>query len=59
MTEKKWQYKVETIKVSVFSNQAKQDVQIQERLNRLGLDGWEFVQIANASGVYPRAILRK
>lgn len=44
MSDRRWQYKVETVKVSVFNSKVeKQDAQIQERLTRLGLDGWELV----------------
>lgn len=44
MSDKRWQYKVETVKVSVWASKVeKQDAQIQERLARLGLEGWELV----------------
>ena len=59
MIERKWQYKVETIKAGVFSSQEKQDALIQDRLNRLGTEGWEFVQLVHGYGTYPRVILRK
>jgi len=32
---------------------------IQDRLNRLGTEGWEFVQLVHGYGTYPRVILRK
>lgn len=44
MSDKRWQYKVETVKISVWASKVeKQDAQIQERLARLGLEGWELV----------------
>lgn len=44
MSDKRWQYKVETVKVSLWGSKVeKQDAQIQERLARLGLEGWELV----------------
>lgn len=44
MSDKRWQYKVETVKVSLWASKVeKQDAQIQERLARLGLEGWELV----------------
>ncbi len=42
MHDRKWQYRVETIKMSSFSA-AKNDVAIQEKLNRVGMEGWELV----------------
>jgi hypothetical protein len=44
MSNGRWQYKVETVKISMWSSKPeKQDAQIQDRLTRLGLDGWELV----------------
>ena len=59
MQDRKFQYKVETVKASMFASQEKQDAQIQERLNRLGMEGWEFVQLVHGYGSYPRVILRR
>ena len=55
----KWQYKVESIKLNAFSGAIKQDEIIQERLNRLGLDGWRLINVTQVSGGYPRLYLRK
>lgn len=44
MSNGRWQYKVETVKVSVWTTKLKkQDAEIQDRLTRLGLEGWELV----------------
>jgi len=46
MHERRWQYKVETVKVSLWSSKIeKQDQQIQDRLTRLGVEGWELVSV--------------
>ncbi len=45
MHDRKWQYKVETIKPSAFSKAEKQDEIIQDRLARLGMEGWELVSV--------------
>lgn len=59
MHDRKWQYKVETVKISAFSKTENQDAQIQERLNRLGMEGWELVNMVVGYGSYPRLIMRK
>lgn len=59
MQNRKWNYKVETIKVGIFFSQEKQDAVIEERLNRLGMEGWEFVQLIHGYGTYPRVVLRR
>ena len=46
MSERRWQYKVETIKTSIWSSKAEQhDATIQDRLTRLGVEGWELVAV--------------
>jgi len=48
MSSGRWQYKVQTIKTSVWSsNTDKHDAQIQDRLTRLGVEGWELVSVAS------------
>lgn len=42
MHDRKWQYKVETIKMSAFSA-SKNDAVVQDSLNRFGMEGWELV----------------
>lgn len=42
MHDRKWQYKVETVKMNSFSI-VKSDAQLEERLMRLGMEGWELV----------------
>lgn len=43
MYDKKWQYKVETIKLGAFSSPEKHDGVLQDRLTRLGMEGWDLV----------------
>lgn len=46
MSERRWQYKVETIKTSIWNSKAEQqDATIQDRLTRLGVEGWELVAV--------------
>jgi len=46
MSSGRWQYKVETVKVSVWASKIeKMDQQIQDRLTRLGVEGWELVSV--------------
>jgi len=45
MRDRKWEYKVERIKPAIFGTADKQNAQIEERLNRLGLEGWELVNV--------------
>ncbi len=59
MSERRWQYKVLTIKISTFSSQAKRDDQLTEALNRQALDGWELVTVNHPYGGYPTLYLRK
>ena len=46
MSSGRWQYKVETVKVSVWkSKPEKTDGVLQDRLTRLGVEGWELVSV--------------
>jgi hypothetical protein len=46
MSERRWQYKVETVKTSIWNNKPeKVDGVIQDRLTRLGVEGWELVAV--------------
>ena len=48
MSNARWQYKVETVKCSMWmSKPAKHDAQIQDRLQRLGQEGWELVMVVS------------
>ncbi len=59
MSNARWQYKVETIKTSVWtSNAEKHDRVIQDRLTRLGNEGWELVAVA-AYGHLHRLFLKR
>lgn len=55
----RWQYKVETLKLSIWtSKMEKIDTQIQDRLTRLGIDGWELVSV-QPHGVSQRLYLKR
>jgi len=42
----RWQYKVETVMTSMWSNKpGKTDSLLQDRLTRLGIEGWELVSV--------------
>lgn len=59
MRDGRWQYKVETFKQSVWSYKPKNvDGQISERLNRLGMEGWELVAI-KPHGYYTQMYLKR
>lgn len=46
MNERRWQYKVETVKNSVWNSKPEKiDAIIQDRLTRLGVEGWELVAV--------------
>jgi len=48
MSDRRWQYKVETVKTSVWNSKVKKhDATIQDRLTRLGAEGWELVTVAS------------
>lgn len=50
MNDTRWQYKVETVKMSIWASKIeKMDAQIQDRLTRLGLEGWELVSVTQVS----------
>lgn len=59
MRDGRWQYKVETFKHSVWSYKPKEiDSQISEKLNRLGMEGWELVTIKPV-GTYTQLFLKR
>ena len=46
MSDRRWQYKVETVKTSIWgSKPEKHDSILQDRLTRLGVEGWELVAV--------------
>ena len=59
MRDARWQYKVETFKQSPWSYKPEKiDGQISERLNRLGMEGWELVAI-KPYGTYTQLYLKR
>jgi len=59
MSNARWQYKVETVKTSVWSSDPKKgDAQIEDRLRRLGNEGWELITVASY-GHYNRLYLKR
>lgn len=53
----RWQYKVEEIKVSLLGGIKPED--IEERLQSLGLQGWELVNAVHAPPVGPTLLFLK
>ena len=58
MHDRKWQYRVESVKTGAFSSPQKNDEIIQERLQRLGMDGWELVNVV-VIAQYMRLFLKR
>jgi len=59
MRDGRWQYKVETYKSSMWSYKPeKVDAQINEKLTRLGMEGWELVAI-KPFGHYTQMYLKR
>ena len=59
MQTRKWQYKVETFKQSVWGFKPKEiDSEINDRLNRLGMEGWDLVAI-KPYGHYTQLYLKR
>ncbi len=48
----KWRYKVEYVKFSAFTKVADMHVAIEERLARLGMEGWELVTAMGRADSY-------
>lgn len=53
MHEHRWQYRVETIKPGTFKKQDEKNQEVEERLARFGMEGWELVTVVAATGTYP------
>ena len=46
MSNARWQYKVETVKGSMWASKIEKiDQLVQARLTRLGVEGWELVSV--------------
>jgi len=46
MSDRRWQYKVETVKTSIWNQKPEVvDGVLQDRLTRLGVEGWELVSV--------------
>lgn len=59
MRDGRWQYKVETFKASAWTYKPKEiDAQINEKLSRLGMEGWELVAIKPV-GHYTQMYLKR
>ena len=50
MLDRKWQYKVHTVKINIFTSVEKQDNHIQEELNQFSMQGWELNKIEPVNG---------
>ena len=45
MHDHRWNYRVEMIKTGTFKKQEEKNQEITDRLNRLGMEGWDLVSI--------------
>ncbi|RKQ69804.1 uncharacterized protein DUF4177 [Litorimonas taeanensis] len=52
MHDRRWQYKVLTVKPSPFASAEKADAMIEEVLTRQGLEGWELINAVLVSHYY-------
>ena len=59
MREHRWNYRVITIKPSAFKKQEEKNEDIEHRLNRLGSEGWELVNVVSGVGMYPSYFLKR
>ncbi|MBL1431649.1 MAG: DUF4177 domain-containing protein [Robiginitomaculum sp.] len=46
----RWSYKVEHIKYEMFTNRETRNSNIEDTLNRLGMEGWEMVEVMTSPG---------
>ncbi len=58
MSHQRWQYKTLQLKTPAFSTVDQKAEQIDEMLNRVGLEGWELVSITHDS-MHMWAFLKK
>lgn len=59
MHDHRWNYRVEMIKPGVFKKQGEKNQEIEERLNRMGMEGWELVEVITSSGAYPQYFFKR
>lgn len=59
MHDHRWTYRVETIKPGVFKKQEDKNRETEERLNRMGMEGWELVNTVHATGAYPQFYFKR
>ena len=59
MSNARWQYKVETVKGSMWASKIEKIEQlVQARLTRLGVEGWELVSVV-PYGHFQRLYLKR
>lgn len=59
MTDRRYHYKVKTVKLNPFSKPEKHDEVIAEAINRAALEGYELLTVTHPYGGHPRLILRR
>ena len=59
MREHRWNYRVVTIKPGAFKKADEKLEDIEQRLNRLGSEGWELVNVIAGIGGYPTYYMKR
>ena len=59
MRDHRWNYRVVTLKTGIFKNQDDINEEIEDRLNRLGSEGWELINVIHPMGGYPAYYLKR
>ena len=59
MREHRWNYRVITIKPGSFKKQDEKNEEIEQKLNRLGSEGWELVNVVAGVGMYPAYFMKR
>lgn len=59
MREHRWHYRVVNIKPGAFKKAEEKNQEIEDRLNRLGSEGWELVNVVSPYGGYPSYFLKR
>lgn len=59
MREHKWTYRAVTIKPGTFKKAEEKLEEVEQRLNRLGSEGWELVNVVTGINMYPTYMMKR